>query len=289
MVRVIKKINNNVAVCVDGNGKELVAFGKGIGFPKIPYTITDLNKIDMTFYRVNTNNFQILKEIPEEILEVSSEIVKQAQHQIKQRMNPNIIFSLADHINFAIIRLNDYKEMELPFSYDVEQLYPVEYQIGCDAVKLINRKIKVNLPKNEAVAIAMHFVNSQEQGPLTVTDNTVNEIIDRTIKLIEQHFNVTVDRKEYAYNRFVMHLRYYLKRIQNDDQITDGSSQTLINTFREQEPKVYRCTKDIVVMIDDLLHTNSTDDEMFYLMIYVSRIVKKSLLEQNQIGGYDNG
>lgn len=26
----IKKINNNVAVCKDGNGCELIAFGKGI-------------------------------------------------------------------------------------------------------------------------------------------------------------------------------------------------------------------------------------------------------------------
>ena len=43
-MKVIKKINNNVAVCIDNDGHELIAFGKGIGFPKIPYELTDLNK-----------------------------------------------------------------------------------------------------------------------------------------------------------------------------------------------------------------------------------------------------
>lgn len=32
-MKAIKKINNNVAICVDSNNKELIAFGKGIGFP----------------------------------------------------------------------------------------------------------------------------------------------------------------------------------------------------------------------------------------------------------------
>ena len=44
-MKVIKKINNNVAICLDNNGKELIAFGNGIGFPKVPYEIHYLNKI----------------------------------------------------------------------------------------------------------------------------------------------------------------------------------------------------------------------------------------------------
>ncbi|KRL38373.1 hypothetical protein FD20_GL001998 [Liquorilactobacillus uvarum DSM 19971] len=78
-MKAVKKINNNVAVCVDGNGDELVAFGSGIGFCKMPYEIKDLRKITMTFYRLNTHNFQLLKEIPEKIFDVSAQIVNKAQ------------------------------------------------------------------------------------------------------------------------------------------------------------------------------------------------------------------
>ena len=31
-MRIIKKINNNVALCVDHSGREVVAMGKGLGF-----------------------------------------------------------------------------------------------------------------------------------------------------------------------------------------------------------------------------------------------------------------
>ena len=48
-MKIIKKINNNVAEAIDGNGNHLIAFGKGLGFPKTPYELTDLNKITMTF------------------------------------------------------------------------------------------------------------------------------------------------------------------------------------------------------------------------------------------------
>ena len=49
-MKVIKKINNNVALCLDGNQRELIAFGKGIGFKPIPYELTDLSVIERTYY-----------------------------------------------------------------------------------------------------------------------------------------------------------------------------------------------------------------------------------------------
>lgn len=38
-MEVYKKINNNVALARDAKGRELVVFGKGIGFASMPYEI----------------------------------------------------------------------------------------------------------------------------------------------------------------------------------------------------------------------------------------------------------
>lgn len=43
-MKIIKKINNNVAIGLDKNNQELIVFGKGIGFPKMPYEVDDLKK-----------------------------------------------------------------------------------------------------------------------------------------------------------------------------------------------------------------------------------------------------
>ena len=49
---VVKNINNNVSLCLDSGNKEVVVFGKGVGFIKPPHKIP-LGKIERTFYDVN--------------------------------------------------------------------------------------------------------------------------------------------------------------------------------------------------------------------------------------------
>lgn len=54
-MEVIKKLGNNAAICKDNSGRELIALGLGIGFPKCPYTLDDLSKIERTFYNTLEN------------------------------------------------------------------------------------------------------------------------------------------------------------------------------------------------------------------------------------------
>ncbi|MFD2388683.1 CAT RNA binding domain-containing protein [Enterococcus rivorum] len=139
-MKVVKKINNNVAVCQDANGNELVAFGIGIGFPKMPYELNDLSKISMTFYQLNAHYYQLLSEIPQAIFDISAEIVKLAQIKLSKNLNPNMVFSLADHLQFAITRMKKFKDMKLIFSYDIQQLYPRETELGQSAIELVQKK-----------------------------------------------------------------------------------------------------------------------------------------------------
>ncbi|MFR3734047.1 MAG: CAT RNA binding domain-containing protein [Enterococcus sp.] len=122
-MKIIKKINNNVAEAIDGNGNHLIAFGKGLGFPKTPYELTDLNKITMTFYKLSEYFEGLLKEIPEEILNLSAEIVSMAQEDLNGQLNPTLVFSLADHIQFSIQRLTTYKNVRMNYSYEIAQMY----------------------------------------------------------------------------------------------------------------------------------------------------------------------
>lgn len=44
-MQAVCNINNNVALCLDSQGNELVAFGRGIGFRKPPYEV-ELSRIE---------------------------------------------------------------------------------------------------------------------------------------------------------------------------------------------------------------------------------------------------
>jgi len=275
-MKAIKKINNNVVICVDDNKKELIAFGKGIGFPAVPYEITDLSLISMTFYKMDRSYYKLLEEIPEEIFEVSALIVKKAQRTLNCNLNPNLLPGLADHINFALTRMKKYKKMKMLFSYDIEQLYPQETELARYAVKIIQKNLFVKLPDSEITNIAMHFVNAEEENITTPSNMNIDEIIQEITKEIEIVFQVVIDRKGFNYNRFVMHLRYYIKRIEEKKQFVDDNS-VLFQAMKEENPKIYDCAKQITAIIDKKLGAQSTEDVMLYLMIHIGRILKNNI------------
>lgn len=272
-MRAIKKINNNVAICIDNNQDELVAFGKGIGFPHMPYEITDLSQITMTFYRLNPRNFQLLKEIPPEIFEVSAQIVQQAQPILTAELNPNVIFGLADHLNFAIARLKKHQQFDYPFSYDLKNFYPQEFRVGQLALGVVKKQLHLILPESEAVAIAMHFLNSRLTDQADFDEKTFQILTKQSLSLIQRYFPQGFDPNGFIYNRFILHLQYYLRRLKNNQQISGKTEAAVVQTFKAKSPRIYQCTKEIVTNIDEQLHTLSTDDEMFYLMIYVQRLI----------------
>ena len=274
-MRVLKKINNNVAICVDKNDQQLIAMGKGIGFPKTPYELTDLSKIEMTFYRVSEQTKNMLESIPENVIEVSYEILRYAQKKLLNNLYPNVLLSLSDHIGFAIQRANKGLNFDYSLSYDIKHLYPAEYEVGLFALKLVKEEFQVQLPDSEAVAIAMHFINAREFPLKTYSDDLSANLLETVLRKVEDHFKISLDRNGFSVSRFKIHFKYYLDRLKENKQISNEISQKLFKDFIAEHTNIARCAEDIVSTIDEQLHTHTTDNEMFYLMIYINRMINK--------------
>jgi beta-glucoside operon transcriptional antiterminator len=275
VMRAIKKINNNVALCVDDNGKELIALGKGLGFPLMPYVIDDMSKVSMTFYHIDSRFNSLLLEIPEEIFEVSATIVNHAYRTLGCNLNPNIVVTLADHINFAITRLRKYKNLKMVFSYDVEHLYPKETQLGRDAVTLVRKRLNESLPDSEITNIAMHFINAEEENADEGETRDCEPLIEETAEIIEKAFSIKIDRTDFSYNRYAMHIRYYLKRIENEKKFS-GGNKILISALKEKSPKVYECGKEVCDYLKSKTGIESNEDEILYISMHINRIVYKT-------------
>ena len=109
-------------------------------FPPTPYELTDLKKIDRTYYDINQSKLALLEEIPDTIFTVAAKIVKYAEAELECDLNTNLIFTLADHINFAILRHKEGVDVELPMNLDIQFHYQTEVEIGRQAVRYINRR-----------------------------------------------------------------------------------------------------------------------------------------------------
>lgn len=270
-MEVIKKINNNAAICVDNNQNEVIAFGKGIGFPNIPYELTDLSCIKRTYYGINPAYIGLINEIPEEVFEISARVVDIAKNHIDNEMNANIVFTLADHINFAIQRYQKNLIFKIPFSYDIQYLYETEMKIGEQTVKMIKKELNIQLAKEEAASIALHFINAQNMKQNAKGQVTEEGVIQDLTNIIEQTFDIHIDKRGFNYSRFVTHLQYLLKRREEDVEI-NSENRILYEAMIKEFPETNECVNRFITYLSDELQWRPCDEEKLYLMLHINRL-----------------
>lgn len=261
-MKLIKNINNNVALCLDRKGNECIVTGKGVGFMK-PTENVPLNKIERTFYNVEPTYFNFISKVDSQILDIACEIVDYANFKHENRYGSNLVFSLADHITFAIQRNKENIILELPLYYEIKRCYPDEIELGEVALKMINEELVVDLPEEEAVSIALHFINFQKKSIGTQSKTLIQKCTD----IIEKEMNIKLDKSQFNYTRFVTHMYYLLDRSKKV-LLPTTDNQQMFDTLVEKYPKAYHCA----LLIQDELNSKLNDEELIYLIIHINRL-----------------
>ena len=276
-MKVIKNINNNTCICLDSNNREIVAFGNGIGFKKPPYEV-DISKVQRTFYDVESDFVQMLHLIPDEIFDMSMKIVDYAQMKLENLTSANIVFTLADHINFALKRYEENMKMPMPISYDIQHLYEKEYQIGKYAIQLINEYKSVHLSKEEVTGIALHLINAQaidkDRNEKTSEYEGNERILEDITSIIEKTFEINIEKESFNYSRFVSHIQYLLKRGKRGESI-NSDNQAMFAELVQMFPKCYECAKEINQYLWKRCHYIFHDEELLYLMLHINRLCSR--------------
>lgn len=212
--------------------------------------------------------------IPMDIIVLTNKIIDYAQSIIEFDINETIYFSLADHINYAIIRAKQGLYLTTGLSYEIASYYPEEMKISLKVIDILNKRYKLNFPKDEAGTIAMHFVENENrdntQGSVAANDKVVDEIT----LLIEEDFNIIIDRTSFNYSRFVSHIQYMLLRT-NEKISIDTENKNLFTTLTEQYPIVYHCCNKIVYYFNQEFNWSLTEEEQLYLMLHLNRLLQR--------------
>lgn len=272
-VRITKKINNNVVLGVDPKGKEVVIFGKGIGFHEIPYELKDSSLISKTFYDIDSSYLELLSEIPEDIFNVSSKIVDYARSKVGCELNPSLEFMLADHINFAVIRLKEFIDVTNPLTNDIKYLYKTEMEIGYKALDMIEEDLQIRFPKGEAASIALHIINAE--GMQNDMNNTikVTKLLKEITKIVEESFDFEIDQDSIDYSRFVIHLKYFVQRVKEPKEKVSDSTKLLLESIKAQSPDTYKCFQKIESYLKKTLNWKYSEEDQLYLLVHINRIL----------------
>jgi beta-glucoside operon transcriptional antiterminator len=273
-VKLVKKINNNFALALDSKGEEVIVSGRGIGFIKMPCELNDLSKITRTYYDIDEKFINLINQIPEEIIAVATRISDLAKRRIESPLNPNLIFTLADHINFSIERKNKGIVFEFPMSYDFEQIYQSEVAIAEEALKLIKEEMNIELAKTEVIGIALNIINSEMTSSIDHAEKGFNELSSRITKIIEHFFSIEIDQNTVNYSRFTTHLRYLFKRLSEQNTIASDNLK-IFESLQKETPKTFECVEKIGHYLNRKNNWKLDSEEKLYLVLHVNRLLNR--------------
>lgn len=268
---IIKSINTNAAIGIDSAGREVVLLSKGIGFPRTPYELESLSEIDRSFYDVDPRYIDMLASLSEPVLLASADLVEQAQINLDCELNANLPFTLADHLQFALDRMRKGIDLTAPLAYDVQHLYPNEYELGILALDIVQDYTGARLPDSEAVNVALHLINAEIEAGNDHTAMLALQITSEVDNLLERELGMKLDKGSFRYSRFTMHLRYLVQRLSGGTQ-ANNSGGRMLRTLAKEYPDIYLCTRKV----SDYLYTaygwKCNDEEKLYLMLHINRV-----------------
>jgi beta-glucoside operon transcriptional antiterminator len=284
-MQVEKVINNNVVSTYDSKGNEVIIMGKGIGFQAKSGSEIEEDRIEKIFYLESKSAFDkfrnLIQDMPLEHIQVSSDIIVYAGEVLKNKLSPNIYITLTDHISFAIERFSQGMLFSNPLLWDVQSLYRQEYLIGEYAVALIEKRIGIKLPEDEAASIALHIVNAEFNTAMSETMN-ITKILPKILDRVKEEFNIKVDMQSINHERFVTHLKFLAQRIVKGQQYNDVDVE-FCEMVKELYKREYKCSEEIAECLKENFNDTISGDEMAMLTINIRRFISRHKVKK--LGG----
>lgn len=284
MYKVIKILNNNVAIIKTRDNKQAIAMGNGLVFNKRKGDLISERNIEKLFClkdEESTKNLSmLLDDIPLDFITTTYEIVDLAKQKYDIIVQDYIYVTLAGHIYYAYKRLieNKFVSNYLP---DMTDGYPEEYRLSLDALSVIKENLNIDFPKEEAESIMLHFINAQgESTKSKMSSNNNEKLLEVLIDTIGKHNIIRTEKNQNFYNRLMIHMKYFIDRIDNQDTGETDGTQELLATISRTYP---RSTAIIDELSQNFLNLTPaveiSSNEKFYLVIHIQRLIQ----EQPQI------
>ena len=271
----IKKSLNNSMLLVDHDQREMILFGKGIGFGAKPGTHIDLAQVEKVFLPLSdlkSRHFLSLTDtIPAAYFDVSHEILTLARSLCGEKLNSVLLFTLAEHLHFAVERSRNGQLILNKFSWEVKRYYPQEYRVGMQARDNVNERFDVELPEEEAVNIAFHLINASSQDDNSSAHQQV-ELVNRIAEIVRYKLSKAIDTESVNYRRFITHLRYFAERVLSGSVVV-SETEDFYQELMRHRPDAMTVAWVIRDYVQEKYQLTLPKDELTWLSIHISRLM----------------
>ena len=269
-----KVINNNIISAYEKSGAEVIVMGRGIGFKKKQGEVVPADQISKIFRiksRTLTEQFkELLANMPLERVRISDEIISHAKDHLKLKLNQSIYVTLTDHINFAIERVSQGIEPQNALLWEIKRFYPQEFQLGIYALELIQDRLGILLPEDEAGFIALHFVNA-EYGTDIRDAVKFPDQMQAIVDIVERDLGILLDESSLHYERFMTHIKFLIQRIYRKELLS-SEDRELSLMMQRKYPREYQCSVKVAEYIMQATGSRLSEEEIMYLSVHIRRV-----------------
>lgn len=275
-LQIQKVLNNNVLIGEDSSYGEVVLIGKGIGFNRKQGEIINQSQAEKIFVLKNekeqANYIKLLPFLDNDLLEIIISSIEHIKERTGSALNEHIHVGLTDHLMFAFTRMAKGIEMKNPFLIETKALYPLEYQIAKEVVVLIEEKTAIHLPGDEIGFIALHIHSAIMNKDLSDV-NRHSQLVTHLVELIEEQFEIEIDKESIDYMRLVRHLRFTIERVHLGEKVEEP--EKINSLLKEEYPVCYNLSWKLIKVMQKSLQKPVYDAEAVYLTMHLQRLQKK--------------
>jgi beta-glucoside operon transcriptional antiterminator len=272
-------INNNTIFSVDGQGNEIIVVGKGIGFHHKKGDSIDEASAEKIFTlrdENEKNQYRMLFDaIPYEVISFGIRAVDYiAECCSKSIHKRSLIVPLVDHLYTTLERYQQGIRLDNNVLWNIQFLYREEFKIAQDVTDMLVSAFDLPIDEGEANFITLHIINAEldlEPGD----GYKANSIIEISVRTVEEHLDITLNRESVDFARFITHLQFFAKRMIKNTFLEEDEDE-LSKLLRRQYKAAYECACLIIARLEKEYATKIEEKECTYLTIHIARLLESA-------------
>ena len=274
MYRIAKTLNHNSFIGVEEeSNQEYLVMGKGIAFGKKAgqrmQPDGDARVYSLTEITERGNAKSIVKEVSPVSLELASAVLDQAEKKFG-KIDRSIVFPMADHLDFAIRRIQNGEQISNPLTDDIRVMFYKEYKVASCIEELLWERLQIRIDEHEIGYLALHVHSAIEEEKVSQAME-VARAVRESISLVEHITGYTIDVMSLSYNRMMNHIRYMVARAVHGEKLKVNINDYMSVKF----PDAFQAAKQICEEMEKRLRLPMEEIEIGYLAMHMERIMDR--------------
>lgn len=272
MFRISKTLNHNAVLAISEDNIECLIMDKGIGFGKkvsqyvTPGEHAAIYSLLETTERGNAG--KLARAIDPLFLEMANFLLQKAEEAFG-RIDRNIIFPLADHMEYAVKRIENKEEISNPLTADIQVLFHMEYKVAEEIIPVLKERKNVVIHEDELGYIALHIHSAIQDDKVSDAMQMAQAVRD-CIELLENATGQRISVMSLSYNRLMNHIRYMVARTISGEKLKVNMNDYISVKF----PESFQIAKAVCEQVAKNLKCVVDEVEIGYLAMHVERTVE---------------